>query len=251
MTMMANLRIGDWVEVRSKQEILETLDCRGRLDGMPFMPEMFAFCGQRFRIYKWAHKTCDYSTEPYTCRNLVDAVHLETRCGGEAHDGCQAACLLYWKLAWLKHLDRSVADSVSSANDRTGKVRETAKQTRPCNENDVWDNVREPGTDDATPTYVCQMTQIRSATTPLTWWDPRQYLKDYSSGNVTLGRMASGLVYWIFYSLSQAGIGVGRPMRWLYDLLCPLWGGSGVPRKAGLISDGLPTPTVNLNLQPG
>jgi len=249
--MMANLRIGDWVEVRSKQEILETLDCRGRLDGMPFMPEMFAFCGQRFRIYKWAHKTCDYSTEPYTCRNLVDAVHLETRCGGEAHDGCQAACLLYWKLAWLKHLDRSVADSVSSANDRTGKVRETAKQTRPCNENDVWNNVREPGTGDATPTYVCQMTQIRSATTPLTWWDPRQYLKDYSSGNVTLGRMASGLVYWIFYSLSQAGIGVGRPMRWLYDLLCPLWGGSGVPRKAGLISDGLPTPTVNLNLQPG
>jgi len=63
--------------------------------------------------------------------------------------------------------------------------------------------------------------------------------------------MVSGLVYWIFYSLSQAGIGVGRPMRWLYDLLCPLWGGAGVPRKAGLIQEGLPTPTVSLNLQPG
>jgi hypothetical protein len=95
------------------------------------------------------------------------------------------------------------------------------------------------------------MTQIRSATTPLSWWDPRQYLKDYFSGNVTLGRIISGLVYWIFYGLSQAGIGVGRPLRWFYDLFCPLWGGSGVPRKAGLIPEGLPTPTVDLNLQPG
>ena len=40
------LRVGDWVEVRSKDEILQTLDRDGRLDGMPFMPEMFAFCGQ-------------------------------------------------------------------------------------------------------------------------------------------------------------------------------------------------------------
>jgi hypothetical protein len=26
---------------------------------MPFMPEMFAFCGIRFQVYKRAHKTCD------------------------------------------------------------------------------------------------------------------------------------------------------------------------------------------------
>ena len=42
----AKLRVGDWVEVRSKDEILSTLDSDGRLDGMPFMPEMFAFCWQ-------------------------------------------------------------------------------------------------------------------------------------------------------------------------------------------------------------
>jgi hypothetical protein len=32
------LRAGDWVEVRSKQEILRTLDKGGRLEGLPFMP---------------------------------------------------------------------------------------------------------------------------------------------------------------------------------------------------------------------
>ena len=32
------LRAGDWVEVRSKEEILRSLDSNGRLDNMPFMP---------------------------------------------------------------------------------------------------------------------------------------------------------------------------------------------------------------------
>ena len=46
------LSVGEWVEVRSKEEILRTLDRHGQLDGMPFMPEMFAFCGKQFRVYK-------------------------------------------------------------------------------------------------------------------------------------------------------------------------------------------------------
>jgi hypothetical protein len=43
------LRAGDWVEVRTREEILSGLDENGRLEGLPFMPEMFNYCGQRFR----------------------------------------------------------------------------------------------------------------------------------------------------------------------------------------------------------
>jgi hypothetical protein len=68
------------VKVRNKEQILQTLDSKDMLGGMPFMPEMFAFCGQRFRVYKSAHKACDYSAEPYTCRNLGDTVHI-ANCG--------------------------------------------------------------------------------------------------------------------------------------------------------------------------
>jgi len=50
---------GDWVQVRSKEEILATLDGNGRLDGLPLMPQMLKWCGQRFQVYKRAHKTCD------------------------------------------------------------------------------------------------------------------------------------------------------------------------------------------------
>src|SRR6266852_8181539 len=92
---------GDWVEVRRKEEILRTLDANGQLDGMPFMPEMFAFCGQRFQVYKRAHKTCD-TVFPVRGRRVERTVHLETRCDGHAHGGCQAQCLLFWKVDWLK-----------------------------------------------------------------------------------------------------------------------------------------------------
>src|ERR1700726_4978131 len=102
MSENLNLRAGEWVEIRSKSEILTTLDQQSQLDGLPFMPEMFAFCGRRFRVYKSAHKTCDYSVYPFHSRRLARTVHLETRCDGGAHGGCQAGCLLYWKYDWLK-----------------------------------------------------------------------------------------------------------------------------------------------------
>src|SRR6266704_2819414 len=99
MKAKRNLTIGQWVEVRSKEEILRTLDKNGQLDGMPFMPEMFQFCGRRFQVHKIAHKTCD---PDYKSRRIPHAVHLETRCDGQAHGGCQAGCLLFWKEDWLR-----------------------------------------------------------------------------------------------------------------------------------------------------
>ena len=47
------------MEVRSKEEILRSLDKNGRLQELPFMPQMFQYCGKRFRVFKRAHKTCD------------------------------------------------------------------------------------------------------------------------------------------------------------------------------------------------
>src|SRR4051812_48854491 len=90
-----DLRAGDFVEVRSASEIMATLDERGTLDGMPFMPEMLRYCGQRLRVYKRADKTCD-TVGRTGSRHMPDTVHLEgLRCDGASHGGCQAQCLLY------------------------------------------------------------------------------------------------------------------------------------------------------------
>jgi len=55
-----------------------------RLDGLPFMPQMFQYCGSRFRVFKRAHKTCD-TIHGTGGRRMDTAVHLEgIHCGGEA-----------------------------------------------------------------------------------------------------------------------------------------------------------------------
>jgi hypothetical protein len=244
-----NLKAGEWVEVRGREEILATLDENGCLETMPFMPEMFAFCGQRFRVYKRAHKTCD-TVFPVRGRRVSAAVHLETRCDGQAHGGCQAGCLLFWKEAWLKRVNPDSPErTVSSLEAPSGK-NPLAAIAR-CTESDVWAHAKAPDADGGEPIYKCQATQLPYATTNLAWWDLRQYIEDYRSGNVGLWRLLCGFIYSMYYHLSQAGIGLGPAMRWFYDKFHPLWCGTLFPRKVGTIPEGQPTPTATLNLQPG
>jgi hypothetical protein len=244
--------VGDWVEVRSKEEILKTLDSQGRLEGLPFMPEMFQFCGKRFQVHKRAHKTCDYTHPfPFYTRRLERSVHLETRCDGEAHGGCQAGCLFIWKEAWLKPVSDGPKDTIALRAEGQDGVDIGAALGPGCQESEVWAHTQRPDPNQPTPTYVCQATTTPEATTPLAWWDVRQYLEDYWSGNVSFRRLLDGSVYSMYYHLSEARIGLGRPMRWFWNTFHWVWGGSLFPRTPGRIPYGDPTPTVSLNLQPG
>jgi hypothetical protein len=246
----SKLRVGDWVEVRNKDEILRTLDNNGQLDGMPFMPEMFAFCGQRFQIYKGAHKTCD-TVFPVRGRRVAGAVHLETRCDGSAHGGCQADCLIFWKEAWLKPVsnglgkNRLVSSELLAANGRA------TIPASGCTESGIAAGTQLPRSDGEPTTYVCQATRLPYATSNLEWWEFSQYVEDYRSGNVGLWQIVCGGVYFLYYFLSRARVGLGRPMRWFYDHFYFLWGGTPYPRRTGTIPMGEPTPVAALNIQPG
>jgi hypothetical protein len=237
------LSAGDWVEVRSKEDILKTLDGSGQLEGLPFMPQMFNYCGKRFRVFKRAHKTCD-TVYPIRGRRMTSAVHLDLRCDGKAYGGCQAGCLIFWKDAWLKDVrgsDTAAASSSPQSASMSGATEET-----------VSAGTRMPGDkDEMNPTYVCQATRLPEYTQPLNWWDLRQYFEDYSSGNVGLLRIARGTLYSGYFHLLNAGIGVGRSMLWFYDKFQRLIGGVPYPRKHGIIPAGQRTPHDVLNLQPG
>lgn len=234
------LRAGDWVEIRSKEEILHTLDNKGRMEGLPFMPQMFKYCGQKFKVYKRAHKTCDF-VYTHKSRWLPNGVHLDIRCDGAVYGGCQHACLLYWKEAWLKQIDKD------------GNVIEQKPKTTPpnndlCTEADVLAGTHAVDEKGET-SYQCQGTELMDFTKPLSPYDLRQYIEDYSSGNVGIARLYKALVYSAFWNLSYAGIKLGKPLRWLYDAFEFLWG--PYPRRQGKILLGQPTPTCDLNLQPG
>jgi hypothetical protein len=169
-----DLRVGDLVEVRSQAEILATLDEHGELESLPFMPEMLRYCGQRLTVYKVAHKLCDTMTRS-GIRRMDNAVHLAgVRCDGAGHGGCQAACLIYWKHAWLRKVDPTGAEATPApvAEEPTLLPLLTIASRRPPAE-------------DGTELYRCQTTELlRAAPDVLPGRDLGQFVQDVRTGNV-------------------------------------------------------------------
>lgn len=239
------LRAGDWVQVRSKQEILATLDRTGRLEGLPFMPQMFKYCGRSFKVFKVAHKTCDTVNGTYG-RRLAGGIHLDLRCDGQAYGGCQAECLIFWKDAWLK----PVSDGVDVAGSAPASQSRAAIPAQGCLEKDVLQATSISRDNEVA--YQCQAVRLPYFTKPLPWWRLDQYVADYVSGNVSLRNIFDGLVYSAYCKLTRAyHPTLGRPGRWLYDWFQTRRGGILYPRHRGRLRPGEVEPVVNLNLQPG
>jgi hypothetical protein len=226
--MSAELHAGDWVEVRSAEEILATLDGEGCLDALPFMPEMLQYCGKRFQVFKSAHKTCN-TLGGGGIRRMTDAVHLEgARCDGESHGGCGAGCMIFWKTAWLKRVSpETKVDFVGSMSSKHGRpqcdVEALHRATRAT-------SGTEPGTEER---YRCQATDLGRATTTGKWWDLRLYARDLTSGNVRLWDLVRYGMLAGFNMIMRLGRGRLRTY----------------PSIRGLAGDR--TPHAALNLQPG
>lgn len=230
------LRVDDWVVVRSKEEILATLDENACLDGLPFQPEMLAFCGRRLQVAKVAHKTCD-NIKKTGGRRMLDAVHLEgARCDGADHNGCQADCVFFWKEAWLRREHDAPVAAISNLG---------------CTVSTVIRAVRAPSDENSDdPTWVCQTTRLYDATTLLLWWDVRQYIRDATSGNHSAWHMIKLLAFSAYRKLVERGVGY-RLLIGLFNWVQRYRGGKPYPLAHGSIPDGQPTPTEVLNLQPG
>lgn len=174
------LRRGDMIEVRSAKEILVTLDKEGRLDALPFMPEMLQYCGRRFVVDKRAEKVCD-TIKHYSSRRMQATLILEDRrCDGSGHDGCQADCRLFWKEAWVRRVFPDEHPSATEAGNGASRDLEelTARYANRIQEVDG-----RPVT-----IYRCQATDLYEASRPLRAFDPRPYVREFTNGNVAIGR---------------------------------------------------------------
>ena len=208
MRTVLNLRVGEWVQVKSAEEILATLDERGEFESLPFMPELLRFCGKRFRVYRRADKACD-TIDWSTLRRMENAVHLaQLRCDGSAHGGCQAGCLLYWKEAWLERVPaepgRERVPSAASHVTRAAPGEPPAAGTPEAALLAVLEPNTQKGVESGETVYSCQATELKRATpSEVPWWQPAQYVQDLRSGNATLDRVIRGLMIGFFNKLQQ------------------------------------------------
>ena len=189
--MTARLRPGDLVEVKAPDEILRTLDAEGALDRLPFMPEMMEFCGKRFRVSRRVVKTCSSGPTP-TMRvfRANDVVLLDgLRCSGAHHDGCQKACALFWREAWLRQVEE---DAVPSRVDSDGSDRLRARLK----------------TSTGPKTYFCQASELLRATDDLPRWKRfGTCISEVRAGNCTALEMARRIGIWLFWRIRRRLLG--------------------------------------------
>lgn len=233
-----DLRAGEWAEVRSQDEILETLDGRGCFENLPFMPEMLQHCGKKFIVYKRADKTCDTITGKSFSRRMENTVHLSNlRCEGSAHGGCDATCLLFWKEAWLKRVEKDRISEIDDGKEHIGSNRCTIEGLEAATHVSTADS----GVGEKV--YSCQATEVLRASSPLAWWDIRQYWRDFASNNVDPKQIANVLLIGVLNWFAGKR-GLGR-------ILFVITGFKRYPFVDTRLMIKANTPDIKLELQPG
>ena len=200
------------MEVKPPNEILHTLDSEGTLEGLPFMPEMIGFSGQRFQVEIRVFKTCVSISRSTNMRvfKMDDIVTLRgPRCSGLDHDGCQKACTIFWHASWLRKVQDSASPSQIIEPD-ADRLRSRLKTMA------------------GPQTYFCQASELLKLTNPLSRWGRfGMCFADVRAGNASVLEMAQRIAIWVFWRLRRLFLGVyGRG-----------------PNKT--------TPVETLNLQPG
>ena len=205
--------LGQTVWVHDLETILQTLDSDGKLDGLPFMPEMIPFCGQAFRISCLPEMSC---VEGFGFRGLSNIVFLDNlRCSANAHNGCQRECLLFWKDAWINEqpssqVTNSLMDSSIVDKDRLKTLRGDR--------------------------YICQSTELAGATTE--YQEPQSGITDKLRQN--LRKMMQGEM-----SISEF---ITVILKAILIRLKPLLGIDTSNSVHGQLQK---TESISLNLQPG
>jgi hypothetical protein len=218
-------RVGDAVRIRSLEEIAATLDEKGCLDGLPFMPEMAKYCGRTGIVFRSVDKIYDYGGRK-DMRRMKDAVLIAgLRCDATAHDGCQARCYLLWKTAWITAVEAPVrATGRSTQHDgnvgANGRSASRAPAPAFAKQGD--------GTDKR---YICQFTELARASSRMSPWDFRQDLRPLIAGNVTIAAFGVAILTRLFNIAQSVRGGIGFPARERTS--------SAVPMR------------TDLNLQPG
>lgn len=111
-----NLVPGDWVEIKSFEDIFNTLNEEGKLRGLVFIKEMRKYCGKRFKVFKKLDKIVLETTGEMRRIRSPTFLLEGVLCDGEAHGNCDRSCFCFWREDWLKPVSEP-ADEASAGRD--------------------------------------------------------------------------------------------------------------------------------------
>lgn len=113
-TGILDLQPGEWVEVKTPQEIDETITTDGMNRGMRYDMEMRKYSGERYRVQMRVDRLINEKTGKMTkmknpCIQL-EQVYCRAQCT-DRRLGCPRASNTYWREIWLKRVQQPSAGS--------------------------------------------------------------------------------------------------------------------------------------------
>lgn len=105
---------GQWVRVKSREEIQATLDDWNFLKGCGFMEEMWQYCDTRHRVLKPVARFLD--ERDYRVKRARGIVLLEglTCQGTRDYGSCDRNCYYFWREEWLVRDDLPEPDPLQT-----------------------------------------------------------------------------------------------------------------------------------------
>jgi len=190
-------KVGDWLQVRTLDEIRATLGDQGELERVPFMPEMVPYAGTRWRVSAVMTKICGGGRGMRSVLGEPLVLLDDLRCDGQSHGRCSRGCTLLWKPAWLRPADEG-------SQDLAGEAR-----IAPA----FWPYRTQAGNG----AYQCQATALPRATAPVS--APGKLLmafRDVQQGEWSVGLMAAVYLETLAHrlaSLARRTAGIVRGKR--------------------------------------
>ena len=98
-----NLQAGESIEVKSIENIVDTLDQTARNRGLYFSPGMGQLCGRQSRVLNRIDKIIvDGTGEMRQLRNSVYLEGSQCGCADVVFGGCPRNEFVYWREIWLR-----------------------------------------------------------------------------------------------------------------------------------------------------
>ena len=103
---VVELQAGDWVRVKSKEEIEATLNAFKEYKGCAFLDDMYQYCGTTQRVFIKVERFLD--ERDYKVKTSKGLVYLENLfCTGTKVFGrCDRRCFFFWRMEWLEKIDQ-------------------------------------------------------------------------------------------------------------------------------------------------
>jgi hypothetical protein len=97
-----NLRAGEMVEVKSRDEISQTLDWLNRNRGLWFDVEMLKYCGRRFKVRTPVRKVINEKTGKMLNFSTPSIILEGAVCSGNCHQFCPRSEYIFWREIWVR-----------------------------------------------------------------------------------------------------------------------------------------------------